>query len=133
MPKTTPTRVDSRVECARLSAILKQLPATLISLLTAGQLSRAYQLNLHTQAIRRIKNEFLVANQDLPLLDKKTERPPVWLEQQMVLEQLGRVIAKTYAHVGDREEIGSEDALRLIHRALKEYDYSLITRYETRR
>jgi hypothetical protein len=129
-------RVENEKEIARLAAILKQLPAALVAVLTVGQLRRAFNLKVHAQTVRRIRNGFERSNGEGKTSDPATgseEQPPLWLEQQVVLQKIGHILCKSYAHLGDAEIIGTEDALLMIYRELKQFDYSLITRFEGRK
>jgi hypothetical protein len=126
-------RKEDDREIARLMAILKQLPASLVRTLTSSQLSRAFQLDLRPQTIWKAKRHFIEAKDSLNPVESHSEAPaPLWIEQQLVLENIGRVLARTYVHVGDKEQVGSEEALRMIYRELRRYDFSLITRNEKR-
>ncbi|HVG20262.1 MAG TPA: hypothetical protein VNI02_14525 [Blastocatellia bacterium] len=124
-------RSEDDREVARLTAILKQLPASLVGVLSPSQLSRAFHLNLRVHTIWNAKRHFVAAGDIVKLGDTETDTdvsPPLWIEQQLVLDNIGRILSRTYAYLGDKEEIGSEDALRMVYRELKQYDFSLITR-----
>ena len=105
--------------------------ASLVQMLTSSQLSRAFRLDLRPQTIWKVKRQYIEANARAHLVESQPEAPPpLWIEQQLVLDNIGRILSLTYVHVGDKEEVGSEDALRMIYRELKRYDFSLITRNE---
>lgn len=121
-------------ESARTVLILKRLPLEIVREISSIQLIRAYGIKLSRVTVDPIKSQILAARVER---DRKNSEVGVGLRESEVLDQItlgmiARVITKTYAHKGDDEEIGTEEALRLIYRILKQHDPALLERNEKR-
>ena len=51
---------------------------------------------------------------------------------QKALERISTILGKSYAHLGDAEKIGTEEALQRIYREVKRYDPVIIARNQKR-
>lgn len=129
------SKEETESELAKLAMNLNTLPTEVLKLLSAGKINKRFHTQLSHETILRCKRQILKARGEEPMTtDKGIKQPkPEAIGAQVVLEQLARVSAKTYAHIGENEKIGSEDALRLINKLLKRYDPSILDRNLNRR
>jgi hypothetical protein len=134
-PKTgrhAPERTEA--EIARLRVLLSALPWQVIKSLNISVLAKIgaeYGLKLSPHTLWKVLEESLKSIEG----DKNRNRSPIVVESignQSILERIARVITKSYAHLGDGERVGSEDALQMIYRELKQYDPGIISRNERR-
>jgi hypothetical protein len=129
----TRTRSEIEAETARLILNLKQLPIELLRILSGRQLITLFNPNLSHETVLKFRQEILKKREG-EMTGKGINQPdPATIGAQVVIEQLAGVAAKTYANLGDREKLGSEDALRLINKILKEYDPTILDRNLRRR
>jgi hypothetical protein len=120
-------------EVARFMAIMNSLPDALLRVLTVQQLCVAFQFDLHANTVTLMRRQYLKLKGDKDMKEGEWEPKPENIGAQLVIEKIAGVSSKTYAHLGDGEQIGSEDALRQINKILTQYDASILDRNLKRR
>ncbi len=129
----TRTRPQIEAETARLILNLQQLPIELLRILSGRQLVTLFNPNLSHETVIKFRQEILKEREG-EMTGKGIKQPNAEaIGAQVVIEQLAGVAAKTYANLGDAEKLGSEDALRLINKILREYDPTILDRNLRRR
>jgi hypothetical protein len=118
-------------EVARLIAVMNSLPDSLLRILTVQQLCVAFQFDLSADTVAIARREYL-KGEKMAGKQKGDAIPDQAVDAQVVLERIARITTKTYAHLGDSEQIGSEEASVLVYKELKTYDPAIITRNEKR-
>lgn len=124
-------------EIAKLALIMRELPGWVLCRLSAQDFIQAFGvLHLSVQSVSTIKKQVWATKPETKPVGKKDESvewpPPDTLAAQQALERITRVVTKTYPHLGDAEEIGSEEGLRLVYGELKRHDPAMIKRNERR-
>jgi len=123
-------------ETARFRAILRSLPLALVRTITIPILMRAYPTTLNEKQVSAIRREFLSKQEGIMGKHKDSvmkATQPEELGASLVLEKVARIASKTYAYLGDGEEVAECDAIKMITQELLAYDSSILQRNEKKR
>ena len=137
-PKRRPE--DNEPEVARLLLHLRELPTWAVFALSTDSLIKFLNLDLNKTTVYVVVKDFRKSLEGKMAGRGKKEQtqieaaaqPVEEIGAQVVLERIARITTKTYAHLGDGEQIGSEEASLLVYNELKTFDPAIITRNEKR-
>ena len=129
-------RAEIEAESARLILNLRELPIELLRILSSRQLVALFKTKLSHGTILNYREEILKEREGEMAGEKGIDRhrpvvkqpDSIVISQQVLLERVGSILAKSYPHLGDNEKISEADALRLIYREVKRYDPTILER-----
>jgi hypothetical protein len=126
MKKSHSQQEASDREIARLRLILSRLPLGVVEVLTVHQLIRCFEIRLHPETVRHVKNEYQ-ATQEEEMSKRKVAKSED-VDAQTTLERLARIASKTEPVLGPDEKLSEHDAVVMIVRELRNYDEAIINR-----
>lgn len=120
------TQADKDKERARLYAFLRVCPPEMLRFFRVADVIRYLGIKLELNYARVLIRQY----QEGQETDMKQKEQPI--EPMVVLEKIATIVSKTYAHLGDGEQLASEDANNLVYSELKKYDPQIILRNQRR-
>ncbi|MGA9768749.1 MAG: hypothetical protein WBV94_06905 [Blastocatellia bacterium] len=114
-------------ERERVKAIFSTMTQLELKYIPLDRLIRLFRIRLGKAQIWKLRSDFIKGGDEMSGKDEWVPKPEN-IGAQIVIEKLAGVSSKTYAHLGDGEQIGSEDALRMINKILTQYDASILSR-----
>lgn len=122
-------------ESARILMLLGTLTPLELEYVPVWQLAKIFKAKLSRSQLTALRKRYKAG---VRAMGKTTtvEKPtvnPAHIEPLIVIEDIATILGKSFAVLGENEELGSEDALRLITKRVKKHDPSIIERNLKRR